>query len=211
MDPYHQPDALPFTQQHFTDPSPDFESQDFDSGDIVKSKPRSYMPLTNETNDSEGEGEGIMENPSRSYPSGSASGSLLPPNGSISLLTGSASLGHTSTTAAQGLSREPSLIEEKRKLDINNPALVDRECGRNDFDDDDIVDDSTKALLGEDNSQQRRSGGGTRPSFIHLSSTGGIGDSGELVEILMKGSKKCSVLLEEDRITWKFLTRKDSK
>ena len=66
------------------------------------------------------------------------------------------------------------------------------------------LDDSTTALLRRYTLE--RNG---RPTSIHLGPMGEIVGSGWLSEILVTGHKKCSVTLEEDCISWRFLSRKD--
>lgn len=69
-----------------------------------------------------------------------------------------------------------------------------------------LLEESTTALIRRYTMQ--RNG---RPTSIHFGPSGEIVGSGWLSEILMTNHKKCSVTLEEDSITWRFLSRKDDK
>ena len=216
MDSY-QPKGIDFSQQYqsrgFDDPG------ELDEGDIVKSKPRgkmNYMPLVNEpppaaderpTSGGMGAGSrnisasgGIERRQQQKYPG------PIPPNGQPPAVI--------EPTTTKTTTKEPSPlgITPHDGADAKTPTrhldLPERtpSSPQSETESDRGLDDSTTALLRR--YTMERNG---RPTSIHLGPMGEIVGSGWLSEILVTSHKKCSVTLEEDSITWRFLSRKDGE
>ncbi len=231
----YQPKGLPFSQ-HYPDTSPAFDDREEDEGDIVKSKPKvtSYLPLVNEAphrveEASERRREGgqgfqtrqrqeISDQRGREKISlSSERNSEVPPNGRIPAVESitpalqsdrkSSSGGGTSLGVGLGVGsgsggKRPGKSESTPPSQAS--ALEDASSGDKEGEGKAGLEDSTTALLRR--YTMERNG---RPTSIHLGPSGEIVGSGWLSEILVTSHKKCSVTLEEDYITWRYLSRKD--
>ena len=236
MDSY-QPEGVPFPR-HRLEASlglgvEDRREEELDEGDIVKSKPKGkassgnpYLPLVNEGGAGSVREAGAIEQ-------AASSPGYVPPNGRIpavqSILpdikptlvsaspgsaaaTLSSALASTATatattmevggatvtaTATRRGGREPASLSDEEEEEEGNEEEQER-AG--------LLEESTTALIRRYTMQ--RNG---RPTSIHFGPSGEIVGSGWLSEILMTNHKKCSVTLEEDSITWRFLSRKDGE
>lgn len=218
MDSY-QPEGINFSQHY--GPSGFDGVEELDEGDIVKSKPRgklnSYLPLVNEVPQQEDvrekprsrdDGEISVQSGGRGISGANkrqqSKTGPIPLNGQIPAIE-SAIIPHhqpsPSITAGASLSsskqRSGQSMGEVENADDHPHSETESDRG---------MDDSTTALLRRYTLE--RNG---RPTSIHLGPTGEIVGSGWLSEILVTGHKKCSVTLEEDCISWRFLSRKDGR
>lgn len=214
MDPY-QPGSL-LISHRYPGTSRDFDDQELDEGDVVKSKPAAYLPLVNEGSHTDippreriGSG-GQVEVSSPQTPSVTqeAKGGYkpLPPNGQIPVAVGIASRVSSKLVSRPGTGGSgftPSELEPCLSTRVEDH--IDTSPSDEDSDGKGM-EDSTTALLRR--YTMERNG---RPTSIHLSPSGEIIGSGWLSEILISGHKKCAVTLEEDSITWRFLSRKDGE
>lgn len=243
----YQPKGLPFSQ-HYPGTSRDFDDEELDEGDIVKSKPKpsSYLPLVNEPpyrgeEASDGRGEGAEGYHARQKHGGRQSEEIsvvsgvsseiscpLPLNGRI---PASASVSATAAPRDRGLEprssgsggqhpgNEPTPLQTSSTTTTStappplassaasaraNPQADDEE--EEEDEDRRDLEESTTALLRR--YTMERNG---RPTSIHLGPSGEMVGSGWLSEILVTNHKKCSVTLEEDYITWRYLSRKDGE
>ncbi len=123
---------------------------------------------------------------------------FVPPNGSIPVVS-------TLSLNAKGTLASDS--EKKSGYDsLTSNDLLKLDLGTLEGDSQGDADDDTEALLSIE-----REG---RPSSIYLGpSTGDMieGSSGCLEDTLVMGHKKCAVTLEQESITWRFLSRKESE
>jgi hypothetical protein len=210
MDPC-QPKGHVFTH-HYPDTTRDFDDRELDEGDIVRSKPRAqsgaYLPLVNESYSDELPHEAVGRSTEVYGHREADSAQLLdiqePPNGQIPMAVGIAS--HP-IPASGGSGRTYIPLREELDMSMRIEDHVNDDAPPSDDDSDSKgLDDSTTALLRRYTLE--RNG---RPTSIHLSPSGEIVGSGWLSEILISGHKKCAVTLEEDSITWRFLSRKDGE
>ena len=211
MDPY-QPlfshPAYPGATQGF--------GEEMDEGDIVKSKPQAkgsaYMPLVNEESFTGEPPRERLGSGDRQEVSTHQSEQMInvaqeavykqpPPNGQIPTV-----MGITSAPESSAPKTEIAVEPEQGWLSSRIQDHIDTSSPSDEDSDSKGLDDSTTALLRR--YTMERNG---RPTSIHLSPSGEIVGSGWLSEILISGHKKCAVTLEEDSITWRFLSRKDGE
>lgn len=242
----YQPEGISFSQ-HYPETSRDFDDQELDEGDIVKSKPsgkmNSYLPLVEDTQYTDQPRErlgsggscGVRTHPERQSGQSTGSKTFCPPNTSqgagrrgyvpteVSNITQGAGGGggmppnggipvaevivpRESTRVSRSLSeQETGWSHEQATSRLQTKAEEEGDTSPSD-EDSKGLEDSTTALLRRYTLE--RNG---RPTSIHLGPSGEIVTSGWLSEILLSGHKKCSVTLEEDSITWRFLSRKDGE
>lgn len=232
MDSY-QPESLLFSHG-YPGTSRDFDDRELDEGDIVRSKPQpgaAYLQLVNEDDShtdtpprqrlGSGGKSKTCTHQDRQYEQlstgcpqtpqvaqGAAEGGYkpLPPNGQIPLVVGIASHMSSSSVSRTG-SGGTMLIPSEQEPCWSSRVEDHIDISPSDEESDSKgMEDSTTALLRR--YTMERNG---RPTSIHLSPSGEIVGSGWLSEILMSGHKKCAVTLEEDSITWRFLSRKDGE
>lgn len=223
MDSY-PPKSVSFSQ-HYQESPGDFDNQEIDEGDIVKSKPQgrsnAYFPLVNEAPESRarlgsragGTGQVQSDPLAKSECQIPAPhGTYTPPNGRIPVVEPILStIEPTGDSGAPTPGSAAAMLSSLSKVEPPPPLhqsarTVAREASPSDEEDRDRegLEDSTTALLRKYTLE--RNG---RPTSIHLGPSGEIMGSGWLSEILVCRHKKCSVTLEEDSITWRFLSRKD--
>lgn len=212
----YRPEGISFAQHSSEETPPGFEDPELDDGDIVRSKPRNkqnpYLPLVDETpytKQPEGLGDrshvytegGVSEGeksacgPDIKPPSHSQGvGGSVPPNGRIPAVDSIGGRRESPSTTSSSVA--------KRGL---GGGAEEEEGTEGDTITEDL-EDSTTALIRRYTMQ--RNG---RPTSIHLGPSGEIVGSGWLAEILVTNRKKCAVTLEEDCITWQFLSRKERK
>lgn len=217
MDSY-QPEGINFSQ-HYQGATRGFDDEEeLDEGDIVKSKPTAkYLPLVNEVPEREQYrgrlgspgGSGIGAQSGGWGSSGGGSGTeqqnkQFPPNGQVPIMESPHELPQAPTKPNDSLGRDSGIVlavaagrEDERSDPLEDPTETETD---KDF------EDSTTALLRR--YTMERNG---RPTSIHFGPGGEIVGSGWLSEILVTGHKKCSVTLEEDCISWRFLSRKDGE
>lgn len=203
----------------------EFDDEELDEGDIVKSKPsgkaNSYRPLVNDVSyteepprqrlDSGGDSGVCVHQEQRDDQTpvpavGAQGGGSKPPNGRIPLAVG-ITTHHEPTGVSRAGSGAPMELLSDQNRSWASREEDERDTSPSDEERDGKgLDDSTTALLRR--YTMERNG---RPTSIHLSPSGEIVGSGWLSEILISGHKKCSVTLEEDSITWRFLSRKDGE
>ena len=212
MDSY-QPKGLPFSQ-HYPGTSRPFEDPDReeDEGDIVKSKPKSnpYLPLVNESalrgeETPKGRGEGAQ-----GYQHSQEVHVHVkePPNGRIPIAESIMSSSETGGGSGAGVTLGSAGLGSAEKPPPPQQATITTQKTKDgdgaSEDDKENIEVSTAALLRRYTLE--RNG---RPTSIHLGPSGEMVGSGWLSEILVTNHKKCSVTLEEDYITWRYLSRKD--
>lgn len=215
MDPY-QPENL-FSRPPYSG-TPQGFAEELDEGDIVKSKPQAkgsaYLPLVNEdsfTDESprerlgsgEVKGVHIHRSEQTADPQALGVGHKQPPNGQIPKVMGITS-NPDSSSSSSALKTEIAIEPEPNWPSSRIQDHIDTSPSDEDSDSRGLDVDSTTALLRR--YTMERNG---RPTSIHLSPSGEIVGSGWLSEILVSGHKKCAVTLEEDSITWRFLSQKD--
>ena len=208
----YQSEGISFAHHSSEEASPGFEDPEPDDGEIVKSKPRnkqtSYLPLVDEAPYSKqpdldershvysegevSEGEKLSCGPDGN-PHSHRQGveGAVPLNGRIPTVDSIGGQCESSPIASRGVTKRGAGGGAEKKQEEDGDGMDD-------------LEDSTTALIRRYTMQ--RNG---RPTSIHLGPSGEIVGSGWLSEILVTNHKKCAVTLEEDCITWQFLSRKE--
>ena len=226
MDSYQPESHLPFARRYPDSPLGYQPVRELDEGDLVRSKPRgimNYRPLnsddgkdesferydstcTVETTPGYSEHRGHGDEQSETHKSASKileqtqrviDSSRIPPNGGLP--------GFNSVSSQLGETLED---EETIKFDLGKMYGAGgsiEPIQEDENDSDKALEDSTTALLKQYTT--KRNG---HPTSIHLGPSGEIVGSGWLTDILMMGHKKYSVSLEEDSISWRVLSQKES-